>query len=314
MTGTKTLIITGLTACGKTETSIKIAKRINGEIISADSMQVYKRMDIGTAKIKPDEMQGIRHWLIDCFEPDFNYSVAVFAEYARKYIKDILQRGKVPIIVGGTGFYINALIYDTCFSDKGDLRYNKQLYDIYKEKGTEYIYSILRECDPKAAEKIHKNNIKRVIRAIEYYWQTGEKISEHNARERQKKASCDYLLFILYDERDVLYKKINMRVDEMIKAGLVEEVENLLKEGYSPSLTSMQGLGYKEILKYINGEISLTEAAELLKKSTRHFAKRQVTWFKNRTNGIWINMSQCGGSDGAAEKIIKKLKDTNFYE
>lgn len=303
----KIVIIAGPTACGKTSAGIALAKKINGEIISADSMQVYRHMDIGTAKVTPEEADGIKHYLIDEFDPDFNYSVAVFKDYAIKYISEISSKGKIPIIVGGTGFYINALLYDTDFSQDVSTKYRDELYSIYEKNGIDSIYNILLECDPEAAEKIHKNNVKRVIRAIEFYRQTGTKISEHNKTEKAKKAAYDYTLFVLNDDRTKLYKKIDMRVDIMLKNGLVNEVKLLLDKGYSPSLTSMQGLGYKEIIKYLNNELSLDEAVELLKKSTRHFAKRQLTWFKNRTEGIWLNASDYNNSAEIANKMLSVI-------
>lgn len=301
------IIIAGPTACGKTATSIELAKKINGEIISADSMQVYKYMDIGTAKVTKEEADGIKHYLIDEFEPDFSYSVAEFANLAKKYIKEIYSKGKMPIIVGGTGFYINALLYNTDFSQDVSTKYRDELYSIYEKNGIDFLYNMLKECDPEACEKIHKNNIKRVIRAIEFFKQTGSKISEHNKIEKLKEPAYDYTLFFLNDLREKLYKKIDMRVDMMINNGLIAEVEKLLNMGYSPNLTSMQGLGYKEIVKYIKGEISKEEAIYILKRDTRHFAKRQITWFKNQNKSISINCSDFKNNIEIADKMNEIL-------
>lgn len=301
------IIIAGPTACGKTATGIELAKKINGEIISADSMQVYKHMDIGTAKVTKEEADGIKHYLIDEFEPDFPYSVAEFTNLAKKYIKEIYSKGKMPIIVGGTGFYINALLYNTDFSQDVSTKYRDELYSIYKKNGIDFLYNMLKECDPEACEKIHKNNVKRVIRAIEFFKQTGSKISEHNKIEKLKEPAYDYTLFFLNDLREKLYKKIDMRVDMMINNGLIAEVEKLLNMGYSPNLTSMQGLGYKEIVKYLKGEISKEEAIYILKRDTRHFAKRQITWFKNQNKSISINCSDFKNNIEIADKINEIL-------
>ena len=287
------IILTGPTAVGKTKLSISLAKAVNGEIISADSMQVYQGMDIGTAKITPEEMQGVKHYLIDELSPDTEFNVVKFKEYAMKYVQEIYAKGKVPIIVGGTGFYIQALLYDIQFDKTEDTHsYRGELEELAAEKGATYLHEMLKEIDPKSAETIHANNVKKVIRAIEFYHQNGYPISEHNEEQRQKESPFQAAYFVLNNERSILYERIDQRVDLMMKQGLVEEVQNLYDEGYDLSLVSMQGLGYKEIIRYFEGEISLEEAVYIIKRDTRHFAKRQITWFKRERDVIWINKQE----------------------
>lgn len=284
------IILTGPTAVGKTKLSIELAKSINGEIISADSMQVYKHMDIGTAKIKPNEMEGIRHYLIDELEPEEEFSVVKFQSLAKQYMEDIYRRGKVPVIVGGTGFYIQAIVKDIDFTEnEQDNCYRKALEEMAKERGASFLHEKLKAIDPESAKSIHENNVKKVIRALEYYQQTGEKISEHNQIQSQKKSSYDFVYFVLSDNRQKLYDRINLRIDEMLKEGLVKEVESLVAAGYNRDLVSMQGLGYKEIIAYLNGECTLDEAVYILKRDTRHFAKRQLTWFHREEHVTWVD-------------------------
>lgn len=284
------IVITGPTSVGKTENSIKIAKALNGEIISADSMQVYRHMDIGTAKIMPEEMQGIKHHLIDCLDPKEEFNICMFKEMADKAIDDILSRGKMPILVGGTGFYIQSVLKDVNFANEDDDNTQRlELQKLADENGAEYMHKMLAEIDPESAESIHANNVKRVIRAIEYYRQTGEKISVHNTKEAQNESPYDYMYFVINNDRDVLYKRIEDRIDIMLRSGLVEEVEKLRAMGCNRDMVSMKGLGYKEILQYLEGEISLEEAIYILKRDTRHFAKRQITWFKREKDVIWMN-------------------------
>lgn len=284
------IVITGPTSVGKTENSIKIAKALNGEVISADSMQVYRHMDIGTAKITTEEMQGVPHHLIDCLDPTEEFNICTFKEMADKAIEDILSRGKMPIIVGGTGFYIQSVLKDVNFADEDDDNTIRQeLQKLADENGAEYMHKMLSEIDPESAESIHANNVKRVIRAIEYYRQTGEKISVHNAKESQNESPYDYMYFVINNDRDVLYKRIEDRIDIMLRDGLVAEVEKLRDMGCNRDMVSMKGLGYKEILQYLEGEISLDEAVYILKRDTRHFAKRQITWFKREKDVIWMN-------------------------
>lgn len=290
------IVIAGPTASGKTSISIQLAKKINGEIISADSMQVYKYMDIGTAKPTKDEMEGIPHYLIDEFDPKDEFSVAIFQEKAKKYLEIIYSKNKIPILVGGTGFYIQALVYDINFMEtNNNYEYRSYLENLSKEKGNQYIHDMLSKVDPVSASKIHPNNIKRIIRALEYYKLTNKPISQHNEEEKKNKFSpYNTAFFCLNMNREILYKRIDTRVDQMIKLGLVEEVNDLLKKGYSPNLVSMQGLGYKEIVKYLQGKISLDEAIYILKRDTRHFAKRQLTWFRRQENPYWINLDDYG--------------------
>lgn len=301
------VVIAGPTACGKTAVSVKLAKMIGGEIISADSMQVYKYMDIGTAKIKPEEMDGIKHYLVDELYPDEEYSVAVFKNKAKQYIEEIYTKGKIPVLVGGTGFYINALVYDNDFSEEcsdDTLRFKLQQY--LETEGKEALYERLKEVDPQACNSIHINNTKRVIRAIEYFELTGEPISEHNRKEKQKKPYYDVDFFVLNMDRGRLYNRIDCRIDEMLREGLLDEVKGLY-EKYDRNLVSMQGLGYKEIIAYLAGECSLEEAVNILKRDTRHFAKRQLTWFKHQVSGIWVDMDSFKSSEDAALFIAKQM-------
>ncbi|MEA4816826.1 MAG: tRNA (adenosine(37)-N6)-dimethylallyltransferase MiaA [Lachnospiraceae bacterium] len=284
------IVIAGPTACGKTKISIELAKKTGGEIISADSMQVYKYMDIGTAKVTKKEMDDIPHYMIDELYPDEKFNVVVFKEKAVSYINDIYLRNKLPIIAGGTGFYINALVNDNIFmstNENEELR--KNLYSEAELFGVEYLHNKLKKIDPDAAASIHPNNIKRVARAIEFYILTNQRISEHNKIEKNRVSPYNTALFVLNMERGELYKRIDLRVDIMIENGLLKEVENLINMGYDKNLVSMQGLGYKEFIPVLNGEKNLEDAVYELKKSTRHFAKRQLTWFKAQKNAIWVN-------------------------
>lgn len=287
----KLLILTGPTAVGKTELSIRLAKEIKGEIISADSMQVYRGMDIGTAKITAEEMQGVPHHLLDCFDPDEEFNVAVFQKLAREAIENITSRGCVPVLTGGTAFYIQALLYGINFNEEEhDNSYRDSLYEIgATEDGKQRLHAMLSECDPEYADTVHYNNMKRVVRALEYQYFTGRKFSEYNAEQREREAEYDFCYFVLNDERAHLYDRIDKRVDIMVKNGLLQEVAALKEKGYANSLVSMQGVGYKEIISYLDGEISLEESIELIKKNTRHFAKRQLTWFRKEDDVIWVN-------------------------
>ena len=284
------VILTGPTAVGKTALSIELAKRINGAVISADSMQVYKHMDIGSAKIMPEEMQGIKHYLIDEFEPDEEFHVVRFVERAKHCLEEIYADGKIPIIAGGTGFYIQALLYDIDFTEQeGDPAYRASLEQLAVKKGADYLHGMLRTVDPASADAIHANNIKRVIRALEFYHLSGSRISEHNEKERQKTSPYNFAYFVLTDERAHLYERIDRRVDLMVEQGLVDEVRHLKDMGYHKEMVSMQGLGYKEILSYLDGEMTLEEAIYVIKRETRHFAKRQLTWFRRERDVIWFD-------------------------
>ena len=294
------IILTGPTAVGKSALSVELAKKINGAVISADSMQVYRHMDIGSAKIMPEEMQGITHYMIDELEPDEEFHVVRFTTMAKEYLKEIYAAGKIPIIAGGTGFYIQALLYDIDFTEQQcDEAYRRQLEEQAKEHGAEYLHEMLCKVDPASAEAIHANNVKRVIRALEFYHLSGQKISEHNETERQKQSPYNFAYFVLNDERAKLYERIDKRVDAMIEAGLVNEVQKLKDMGCSREMVSMQGLGYKEILAYLDGEYTLEEAVYIIKRETRHFAKRQLTWFKRERDVIWLDKQTFGYDDAA---------------
>lgn len=286
----KLVILTGPTAVGKTALSIELAKKLNGEIISADSIQVYKYLDIGSAKIMPEEMEGIPHHLIDFLEPTTGFNVADFKELAKKTILDIQSRGKIPIIVGGTGFYIQAVLRDIDFSKEDENDYRNELEELYKERGADYLHNMLMEVDSESANNIHKNNVKRVIRALEYYHVNKSKISDHNEEQQQKQSPYNFAYFVLNCDREKLYNNINKRVDIMLEQGLVDEVSMLVnKYGLTKDMLSMQGIGYKEMLQYLDGEMSLEEAIDLLKQNTRHFAKRQLTWFRREKEVIFID-------------------------
>ncbi len=281
------IILTGPTAVGKTKLSIELAKTVNGEIISADSMQVYKHMDIGSAKIKKEEMCGVPHYLIDVLEPDEEFHVVRFQEMAKQAMEEIYAKGKVPILTGGTGFYIQAVVKDIDFSkesEKSPVR--EELEKLAEEKGCKYLHEKLQQVDPKSAEKIHANNVKRVIRALEYFELTGKPISLHNEEEAAKESPYNVAYFVLNDVRERLYERIDARVDAMLQEGLVEEVSGLAKKGYTKDMVSMQGLGYKEILSYLDGSYTFDEAVYIL---SCHFAKRQLTWFKREKDIIWVN-------------------------
>lgn len=308
------IILTGPTAVGKTAASIGLAKAVNGEIISADSMQVYKYMDIGSAKITKEEMDGVPHHLVDVLDPMEDFNVVRFQQMAKAAMEGIYERGHIPIVVGGTGFYIQALLYDIDFTEnKTDDSYRRELEALAKEKGEEFLHSQLALVDPESAEQIHFHNVKRVIRALEFYQQTGKKISEHNAEEREKESAYHSAYFVLTDDRARLYDRIERRVDLMMEQGLLQEVERLRDRGLKREDVSMQGLGYKELFGYFDGEYSLEEAVRIIKRDTRHFAKRQLTWFRRERDVIWIDKSQIGRDDEkAVEFMVKYLLDTKI--
>lgn len=303
----KLIVLTGPTAVGKTALSIRLAKEIGGEIISADSMQVYRHMDIGSAKITETEMQGVPHYLVDILDPMEEFNVFLFQKLAKEAIERIYQNGHIPIIVGGTGFYIQSVLYDIDFTDnETDRTYRTELEALAKKKGAEYLHELLKKADPEAAEQIHANNVKRVIRALEYHRLTGEKISEHNRTEREKESPYDFCYFVLNDERSRLYERIERRVDQMLADGLVEEVKALKEMGCGMEQISMQGLGYKEILGYLDGAFDLEQAVYLIKRDTRHFAKRQLTWFRRERDVIFIDKPSFNYDD---EKILSFMKE-----
>ena len=302
------IVIGGPTACGKTGFSIKLAKEIGGEIISADSMQVYRYMDIGTAKVTPEEADGVPHYLIDEFDPDEEYNVMLFQQKAKAYMEQIWAKGKVPILVGGTGFYINALLYDNDFTETdNDTSYREECYRLAQEQGPEVLYERLKEIDPEYAAIMHANNVKRVTRALEYHYLTGQKFSEHNAEQKKKETPYDAAVIILSMDREKLYERIELRIDIMMEQGLLEEVKGLLDKGYTPELVSMQGIGYKEFIPYFNGECTLEEAVTQLKTNTRRFAKRQLTWFRRQIEGLWVDMSSSTGEEAMAD-VLDYLK------
>ena len=299
------IVLTGPTAVGKTSLSIRLAKAVGGEIISADSMQVYRHMDIGSAKIAREEMEGVRHYLIDVLEPSEEFNVVVFQAMCKEALSKIYGAGHIPILTGGTGFYIQAVLKDIDFTENGDdPTYRRSLEKLAGERGARYLHDMLKEVDPAAAGEIHENNIKKTIRALEFYKLTNPRISEHNERERQKPPFYRYCYFVLNDDRAKLYERIDKRVDIMIRDGLIEEVKTLKEMGMTRDMVSMQGLGYKEILDYLDGRLSLEEAVFIIKRDTRHFAKRQITWFKREKDVIWVNKDEFGYDD---EKILEYM-------
>ena len=300
------IILTGPTAVGKTELSVRLAEKIGGEIISADSMQVYRHMDIGSAKVTREEMRGIPHYLIDELEPSEEFNVVVFQQMAKKAMAQILSHGHIPIVAGGTGFYIQALLRDIDFTETGeDPEFRAELETIAESGGEEELYRRLREADPEAAAEIHPNNRKRVIRALEYYHFTGEKISEHNRKERERSSPYRFLYLVLNRERQELYRRIDLRVDQMMAAGLLEEVRRLREMGYTRDMVSMQGLGYKELLAYLDGECTLEEAVYTIKRDTRHFAKRQLTWFRREADTVWLSREEWPDDGQLVDEILR---------
>ena len=304
------VILTGPTAVGKTALSIGLAKAVGGEIISADSMQVYRGMDIGTAKISPSEMQGVPHHLIDILDPGEPFHVAAFQEHCNRCIAEIYGRGHIPILVGGTGFYIQAVLYDIDFTQtEADASYRRMLQLEAENQGAEALHHKLSQVDPEAADQIHPNNVKRVIRALEYYYQTGKKISEHNAEEQNKTSPYQFRYYVLSLPREILYERINQRVDQMRREGLEEEVRSLSDAGCTRDLVSMQGLGYKEILQAFDGEMTLEEAYAKIKQETRHFAKRQFTWFRRERDVTWLEKEQFASEQALLEYCIRDLQE-----
>ena len=307
------VVITGPTAVGKTDISIKLAKEINGEIISADSIQVYKGLDIGSAKITEDEMDGVKHYLIDVLEPTDDFDIYTFKQMAEEAIEEIYAKGKAPIIVGGTGFYIQSVLYDVDFEEtEVDMEYRKELEELAKINGNKYVHEMLEEVDPEYAAGIHPNNLKRVIRALEFYHENNIPLSKHNAEQKENESPYNFAYYVLNDDRDVLYDRINKRVDLMFDKGLVDEVKGL---GLNNTNQSMQGIGYKEVLDYLNGNLSLEETKELIKKNTRHFAKRQLTWFRREKV---VQMIDYRDFDRDVDKVLafmlKDLEDKGIWK
>lgn len=300
------IVLTGPTAVGKTSLSIALAKAVGGEIISADSMQVYKYMNIGTAKITEEEKCGIPHFLIDEFEPDEEFNVTIFKNKVMGYIKDITSRGKVPIIVGGTGFYIQSVIYDINFNEYGDDSEVRKKYELMAETiGKSELHKKLALVDREYADSVSYNNVKKVVRALSFFEMTGEKLSEHNKRERERSSPFDFAYFVLTMDRKKLYERIDKRVDLMFDMGLVDEVKALMAKGYDKSLVSMQGIGYKEVIDYLNGKTSLEECIDIIKRDTRHFAKRQLTWFKREKVVTYIDKDEFVSEDKCLKEMLR---------
>jgi len=299
------VILSGPTSVGKTKLSIALAKAINAEIISADSMQVYRHMDIGTAKILPEEMDGVTHHLIDCLNPNEEFHVQRFQQMAKEAIKGIRERGHIPLVVGGTGFYIQALLYDIDFTEEEcDNAFRASLEKRAETEGVAALYEELRKVDPKSCDIIHANNVKRVIRALEFYHMHNRPISEHNEEQKEKSSPYNFAYFVLNRNREELYRNIELRVDEMVKAGLEQEIKLLVQFGFDQCTVAMQGLGYKQMLDYVYGKCSLDEAIARIKLETRHFAKRQITWFKREPDVIWFDKSQ-----NSEEEILQNMID-----
>lgn len=308
------LILTGPTAAGKTKISLKLAEAVNGEMISADSMQVYRYMNIGTAKIKPEEMQGIRHYLIDVLDPKEDFHVVRFQQMAKQAAEEIYNRGKLPIVVGGTGFYIQALLYDICFEEEGASPYRNELQEYCRQYGTKALHDQLLTVDPVSYEQIHENNIKRVIRALEFYHENGYPISKHNEEQRKKESPFRFCYFVLTDDRQALYRRIERRVDRMLEEGLVDEVRRLLEYGCTKDMVSMQGLGYKEIIAYLEQECTLEEVINTLKRDTRHFAKRQLTWFRRERDVILIDRSEFSSENEILNTMLEHCRNRGILQ
>lgn len=308
------VILAGPTAVGKTDLSIQLAKRINGAIISADSMQVYKYMDIGSAKVTREEMQGIPHYLIDELLPSEEFHVVRFQEMAKAALEEIYASGRIPIVAGGTGFYIQSLLYDIDFTAQdSDQAFRQEMAEFAETQGAHALHEKLKEIDPGSYEAIHENNVKRVIRALEYYHQTGQPISAHNEAEQAKKSPYRFAYFVLTDERSHLYERIDRRVDLMMEQGLLDEVKRLKDMGYHRQMVAMQGLGYKEILDYLDGKCSLEEAVYIVKRETRHFAKRQLTWFKRERDVIWLDKSVWRDDEAILGEMLRILDEKGIY-
>lgn len=311
----KVIALVGPTGVGKTQTSLILAKLTGSEIISCDSMQIYKGMDIGTAKASDEEMKLVPHHLINIKTPFEPYSVCEYVKDAKKCVRDIFSRGKNALVVGGTGLYVDSFIKDTNYSEAtGDEKIREELSYYAQKNGNEKLHSMLKEIDPESAEVIHPNNVKRVIRAIEYFKLSGEKISDHNKKSALIPSPYDYVYIGLTRNRDELYERIDKRVDIMLEDGLLDEVFRLWKNGCTRKLTSMQALGYKEIIHYIEGRCTLLEAVRILKRDSRHYAKRQLTWFGRNKNINWINLSEINSAVKAAEIAYEIIKNNKTEE
>lgn len=301
------VILTGPTAVGKTNLSIQLAKKMNMEIISADSMQIYKYMDVGSAKVTEDEMNGVKHYLIDEVTPDYNFSVSEFQERANDYINQIVKKGKLPLVTGGTGLYLNSLIYNMDFAKSdADNELREMLRVELEENGIDYMYEKLKSLDEEAANRIHKNNTKRVIRAIEVCM-SGKKMSDFS-NDLKLNEKYEPIIIVLNRDREHLYRRINKRVDIMISQGLEDEVKTLLNMGYSSDLVSMQGIGYKEIIKYLNNEYTYEEAIEIIKRDSRRYAKRQLTWFRRYENAKWFDLDNYNDEKILLDDVISYIE------
>ncbi len=299
------IVLSGPTAVGKSSLAVKLAQRINGSIISADSMQVYRQMDIGTAKITKEEEEGVPHYLIDILDPSEDFNIVTFQGLAKDAIEDIYSQNRIPIIVGGTGFYIQSVIYDIDFTEADELtEYRKELTDLFNNEGGKPLHEMLKNVDPKAAEHIHPNDMKRLIRALEYNAQTGKALSDHNDLSRNKVSPYNLCYFVLTDDRQKIYDRINERVDKMIEDGLVDEVKRLCEKGLTRENVSMHGIGYKEIIDHLDGITTLDEAVYIIKRESRHFAKRQLTWFRREKDVIWLDLSE---DKNVLDTMLKEL-------
>lgn len=304
------VIIAGPTASGKSAAAVDLALRCNGAVISADSMQVYRGMDIGSAKITAEEMRGVDHYLIDCVDPAQEWNVVRFQQEAGEAVRRIYSRGQLPILCGGTGFYIQALLYDIDFTQMDcDRTYRQKLSEIARTQGTQALYDLLMKRDPAAAAQIHPHNVKRVIRALEFQHKSGDVISAHNAQQRQKEAAYDALFFVLTMDREKLYERINRRVDQMMEQGLVQEVAGLREKGLTSSDISMQGLGYRQIMESLEGRYDMDEAVRLIKRDTRRFAKRQLTWFRREKDVIWVDRDLYADETSLVSFLEEKVKN-----
>ena len=308
------VIVGGPTASGKTDIAVKLCKKIGGEVISADSMQVYKTMDIGTAKVTEEEKDGIMHYGVDIIEPTEEYNVTAFKEMTEKAMEEIYSKGKIPVITGGTGFYIQAVLYDISFDEKaeGSEKIREELTEYAGKYGNHALYEKLREVDPGSCETIHENNVKRVIRALEYYKATGKKISEHNEEERAKESPYNYAYFALDMPRDVLYDRINQRVDIMMDNGLFEEAKSVYGYGDALSKTAREAIGYAELFDYFDGKITKEDAVEAIKQNSRRYAKRQMTWLRREKDVIWIDKTKFDSSDEIVTAMSETLKNKGF--
>lgn len=304
----KIIIIAGPTASGKSAVAVELAKMLETEIISADSMQIYKGLDVGTAKITREEMQGVKHHLLDIVSPEDNYSVNEYIADAKKIISELHPRGKIPIICGGTGLYINSLIYNFDLKEhKSDPELRENLEKLYQEKGGEYLLDILREFDPDSAERLHPNNYRRIIRAIEIYRVSGITMTEQAKKTKITPSEFDSSLYVLSTDRERLYERIDGRVDKMLENGLYEEVKTLLSADLPSNATCLQAIGYKEFKSVLSGDVSVDEAIEKIKRESRRYAKRQLTWFRKNENAVWLDTAEFGDNP---EKIATHIYNT----